>query len=287
MKKILLSVFFVLLLASCSQKTGEYGLSGLAAPKAESPAKEFSLASDTLSRTNAAPPAEVAMERKLIRQGYIRLEVKELANTADEIKNNITEIGGYISSTDMREDEVYMELRVPADKFDMLFKEIGGLGRVLSSNQNVEDITDSYYDLETRLKNAYVLEEKYRQYLGQAKNIEDILKVEQYLSDVRSRIENMEAQKRRYDKDVSYSILRVNLVLPPEKTSTAYPSFYDYLSALWLDVVSFFVGFVFILLRIIIFGIPILGAVLFFYWLLWGKLGLLRKLLVVLGRDKK
>lgn len=287
MKKIVFLLFAFLIVTGCSLAGGEKIQLKAEASKDLSFAPDVMLSKSVAPASEAAPESDSIEERKLIKQGYIDVEVKELDKAVDAVDKAIAGLGGYVSSIERHEDQVYLEVRVPAKAFDSLFKKVGGLGRVISSNQNVTDITDSYYDLDTRLKNAYALEEKYRQYLNQAKSIEDILKVEQYLSNVRSDIERMEAQKRRYDRDVSYSLLRITLRLPPEKASTAYPVFSDYLSGLWLDVVQFFISFIFVVLRIVIFGVPILAALLFFYWLLWGKVGVLRKLLRLLSADKK
>jgi hypothetical protein len=50
------------------------------------------------------------------------------------------------------------------------------------------------------------------------------------------------------------------------------------------NIVDFFVGFFKVLLYIVIFGIPVISVVAFFYWLLIGKKGLLIKLFKKLSK---
>jgi hypothetical protein len=50
------------------------------------------------------------------------------------------------------------------------------------------------------------------------------------------------------------------------------------------NILDFFVGFFKILLYIVIFGIPVVAVVAFFYWLLNGKKGLIIKLFKKLSK---
>ena len=56
-------------------------------------------------------------------------------------------------------------------------------------NINAEDITDSYFDTETRLENLEKSLEKYYQFLDEAKTVEDMLAIQTRIDEITTDIE--------------------------------------------------------------------------------------------------
>lgn len=103
-------------------------------------------------------------------------------------------------------------MRVKAESFDAAMSDIKAVAQdVTYESISTDDVTSEYVDIEARLKNAYAEEASYVAVLARATTVEDILKVQDYLSQVRAEIESMEAQKKYYDSQTSYSTIYVTM----------------------------------------------------------------------------
>lgn len=221
------------------------------------------------------------MERKLIKNGYIQLEVSSLQEAESSIKNWCSSFGGYIESNNQNERNGSMSVRIPSSNFEAAMDSAGNLGSVKSKNVSSQDVSESFYDLQTRLETKKIMRERLQKYLESAKDIKDMLQIEKELNSVISDIESMEGRMKRLTGQIDYSQIYVNYELPfrsDENHGFVMPDFGDGFRRFVSTVLDFFIGFFKIICYIIIFGIPLIAALGFFYWLLFGKLGLLKRL---------
>ena len=219
-------------------------------------------------------------DRKLIKTGSISLEVEQLAATEEAVLAWCQSFGGYVASSFNHETNAAFTVRIPAVHFDAAMAAAGNLGRVRSRNISTQDVSEQFYDLRTRLDTRKILQDRLQSYLAQAKDMEDLLHIERELNSTLTEIESMEGRMRRLSNQIDYSTITVDLQLPYRTTDQGFqwPSLDRNVRRFLSNVVDFFVGFVAVVLYIIIFGIPILGLVALLYWLLLGRVGLLRKI---------
>lgn len=219
-------------------------------------------------------------DRKLIKTGSISLEVEQLAATEEAVLAWCQSFGGYVASSFNHETNAAFTVRIPAVRFDDAMAAAGNLGRVRSRNISTQDVSEQFYDLRTRLDTRKILRDRLQSYLAQAKDMEDLLHIERELNSTLTEIESMEGRMRRLSNQIDYSTITVDLQLPYRTTDQGFqwPSLDRTVRRFLSNVVDFFVDFVAIVLYIIIFGIPILGLVVLLYWLLLGRVGLLRKI---------
>lgn len=179
---------------------------------------------DSSSQYNAIQPEAEAYERKIITSGSISLEVTDFDNKMDSIADLAERNGGYVESSyvdnivsydiDSKGEKLKtgnMTLRLPAAKFSSTMEEIKTMGEVINQNSNSVDISDQYYDTATRIDNLKVQENRLRELLTMANNVDEVLKIENELNRVRTEIDLMTTNIRRWDKQVSLSTLYVNL----------------------------------------------------------------------------
>lgn len=250
----------------------DYGMAYEEAAEMESPAG----ASNGINGNGASQ-----MERKLIKNGYIQLEVASLQEAEASIKNWCASFGGYIESNNQNERNGSMSVRIPSSSFEAAMDSAGNLGSVKSKNVSSQDVSESFYDLQTRLETKKIMRERLQKYLESAKDIKDMLEIERELNSVISDIESMEGRMKRLTGQIDYSQIYVNYELPfrsDENHGFVMPDFGDGFRRFVSTVLDFFIGFFKIICYIIIFGIPLIAALGFFYWLLFGKLGLLKRL---------
>lgn len=219
-------------------------------------------------------------ERKLIKTGSISLEVEQLASAEEAVLEWCQSFGGYVASSFNHETNAAFTVRIPAVHFDAAMAAAGNLGRVRSRNVSTQDVSEQFYDLQTRLDTRKILRDRLQAYLTQAVNMEDLLGIERELNSTLTEIESMEGRMRRLSNQIDYSTITVDLQLPYRTTDQGFqwPSLDRNVRRFLSNVVDFFVDFVAIVLYIVIFGVPILALVAFLYWLLLGRLGLLKRI---------
>lgn len=226
-------------------------------------------------------PAEaVEFERKLIKTANVSIEIKNLSDCEQKINDWVKNLGGYITNSSSWEYGASFTVRIPSKDFDSAMNQVGDFGRVLNRNINSEDVSDNYYDLQSRLQTKYILRDKLSSYLSQAKDIKDLLEIERQLNQVIEEIESTESRLKRLSGQIDYSTIYLDLQFERGKDEGGI-IFPDFKNA-WNDFVSNIISFLWWLVKAIfyiaIFGAPLVGVVALLFWLLFGKVGLLIKL---------
>lgn len=303
-----LVLFLSLSVISCSKASFSDGASGAAmAPAASPTARTFSKAASAqyAGRDMVMAEMEVAeesfasssengggasVERKLIRNASLTVEVKNLEESLAAAEALAENMGGYVSNSDTSQTRVWLTLRIPAGKFDEAVSGAEAFGRLLSRSVSVDDVSEEYYDLDTRLQTRKILHEKLSGYLKQASSVEDLLEVERQLNDVQSEIESMEGRMRRLNDLIALSTINVTMQLPSYSETNHSGLVLPDLPGKFRETVSsilrFFSTLLMTVIVVIICGIPLVIAIGFLYWLSFGKLGLVKKLFAKLRGEK-
>lgn len=160
----------------------------------------------------------VSAERRIIRNGNISLTVNDVDKSRDAVGELATGLGGYtVSSSFSGKDEELkgsITIRVPDDKFEQALSELRKMAvKVQSESSYSQDVTEEYIDLSARLKNAEATESQYLALLAKAVSVEDILKVQERLSQVRSEIEQIKGRMQYLERQTSMSLITVFLSL--------------------------------------------------------------------------
>jgi hypothetical protein len=87
-------------------------------------------------------------------------------------------------------------------------------GTVVSAQQNVEDVTDQVVDLEARLRTLRAERDRLRELYQEANSTEEVLAVEERLSEVQTEIERAEARLASLERRVALSTVTVEIREP-------------------------------------------------------------------------
>ncbi|WP_026509340.1 MULTISPECIES: DUF4349 domain-containing protein [unclassified Butyrivibrio] len=177
---------------------------------------------DSEGATNGGAADEITEEkatnkRKLITNMSMRAESKEFDKTLDFIKNRTTELGGYIESFSTEkssyndERTANLTLRIPEEKLTGFVDEFSQNSNITSQEMNVTDVTLTYADLESHRNALRAEEQQLLSLMEKAETIEDIMTIQDKLTDVRYQLESMESQLRTYDNQITFSTLNVTL----------------------------------------------------------------------------
>lgn len=292
MKK-LRSVFIVLLgictlcVFSCSQNAPARGFSGADAvmnksvPEAPAMSSKQEAARSQAGSSNIQVPAG----RKLIYTASVEIVTANPQEIVKILNTELVNFGGYVASQDIWEDGITYEVRVPVEKLNRFMDLLPNLGKIRRQSLQARDVTDYYYDLENRVKNKRILVERYQTYLKSAKNVEDLLNIERFLNDATADLESLEGSFKGLVNQVDYAT--VTLTIESEiKSSSSKPTLWERLRDLFIAFGSGIQSFVVIIVGILLYGIPLILVAILFWWLLFGKVGLLRKLFKLAGVSK-
>ncbi|WP_281167077.1 DUF4349 domain-containing protein [Brachyspira innocens] len=148
---------------------------------------------------------------------------------------------------------------------------------VENKNINTKDVTDTYYDTENRIKNREILLEKLRNYLREAKNIDEILKVEDRINTLTYEIESMKGTLENLNSSVNYSKVTLN-ISDREAIKSGNNNLYNKYINLISFLKAFFSSIGFFLIGFVAVSIPIVLIAALFYYICFGKIGLIKKL---------
>ena len=158
----------------------------------------------------------VNTERKIVKTGYLTLEVDSVVETMGEVTRLAKELGGYVVSSNKHEDEGVVlgrvAIRVPVERFDEAFNRLRQLAvDVPYESTEGRDITEEYTDLEAQLRNLEATEAQYLALLEKANKVEEILKVQRELSNVRREIERIKGRMQYLERTSDMALIEANL----------------------------------------------------------------------------
>ena len=251
-------------------------------------AVEYSMAEENELLVPAAPPRPFPegrslendlAERKLTKYAHIRIRVEDLEKTDSAITELMAHHNAYAVSTSIDENSShYYFIRVPSMSYNDFLDGMDGIGRVLSRSENTEDVTLRYYDLEGRLAVKLELLKTFRSYLGRARNIEEILSVETRIAELQNEIDGTGSMLRDLANRVDFASVELTILGPVTFTPYRGPTLSERFKELAGNFGQFMLTLALVFAGIVMYGIPILAAAAFFFWLLFGKIGLLKKL---------
>ena len=285
----------MLFICSCNEKgsaKGVYSTNSSAKLAMKSVAMADSLSFDTAeyemveesiespALRQAQEPLEPTYERKLIRTGNVSLEVQSLSDAEEKIAAWAKSLGGYVTNANTWEMGAGFTVRIPSERFDQAMADAGNFGRVTNRSINSQDVSDNYYDIKSRLETKYILRDKLSNYLSQAKDIKDLLEIEHQLNSVIEDIESTESRFKRLSNQIDYSTIYIDMHFAHGKDEGGIilPDVKESWNTFVSNIIAFFWGLLKVLFYIVIFGIPLIALAAFFFWLLFGKVGLLVKL---------
>ncbi len=163
--------------------------------------------------TSAAQKAAAPVERKLVREGELSLEVDSVATFRAQLEREVNAIGGHVMNGSVQNEDGQASsgqftLRLPQDKLASFADKCRAWGTVTQENLRTREITAEYYDERARLTNAQKLERRLLALVDEnAPSMKDLLEVERELARVREQIETLEGRLRLYDDQVALATL--------------------------------------------------------------------------------
>jgi len=161
--------------------------------------------------------ASSSMNRKLIRNAEVVLEIASFDDAIQKITALATEERGYVATTSSEKQangklKGQVAVKILPENLDLFLQKIRGLGELKNQTLGTEDVTKAYFDTESRLKNARVMEQRLIDMLKKkSDDINDLLQVEKELGRVREQIEQMQGELKYWDSQVQFATVTIQL----------------------------------------------------------------------------
>jgi len=181
--------------------------------------------------TKFTPPRIVRddWDKKIIKTAEVTLELKDYFSYNKQLHAGIKAYGAYIaseeqtSSPDRTANEI--TIKVPVDQFDNLVNSFSGEGiTVLQKKINSEDVTEEVVDTKSRMEAKKQVRDRYLQLLKQAKNMKEILEVQNEINSIQEDIESAAGRVGYLSHQSSYSTIHLHYFqylngVTPQQTS--------------------------------------------------------------------
>ncbi len=239
---LILALFLMLSLCACGASASRSeakaaGVSYMAADEAawpaEEPMAEASMAYDSANGLSpaGAPQAsgdtESAAARKpdkIIYSANVQVETTAFEESLAKLDALVEEYGGWVESSSLngsnyadksrgavsRRSASYT-LRIPSDRFQELMSSLSDLGNIPYSHIYTENVTAQYYDVQARLTAYTAQEQRLLEMMELAESVEDVIILEDRLTEVRYQIERLQTSLNNWDRQVSYSTVYLDL----------------------------------------------------------------------------
>ncbi len=181
--------------------------------------------------TEDGDPADLASEnRKIVYTGNVSLQTLEYDNSAKSIHDKITQYGGFIESENTSNNDPYwyykdrtgssarrtrrnlsITARIPAEKFDAFMEDLKNDGQVINTSVNAENISVSYANHDASRKALEIEQERLLKMMEKAETIEEMIAVEERLTQVERELGNEKTTLSAMDRDVNFSTIYINL----------------------------------------------------------------------------
>lgn len=278
MKNIIYSFIIIILISCARANTDNYGTIQTTADNSFEEESVSERKTESFNNYNSKNEIEEnnIKERKLIISVDLSVNSKDIEKSYKSIEEKVKEYKGYFENIDSYKYRYFIALRIPKDNLYNFLEFIENNQNVQNKNINTEDITENYYDIENRIKNREALLDKLRNYLKEAKNIEEILSVEDRINNLTYEIERMKGNFENLTSLIEYS--KVNITIKNPEAMRRNVNFYDKFLYTINFLKYFFSSIIFFLIGFVAIAIPIVLLLALFYYIAFGKIGLIKKL---------
>jgi|GEM_PF-3293464 len=221
----------------------------------------------SLDQTEKAVSVEAAVDRKIIRDANLTIEVVSTIEAQQRVTSIAETLGGFVVTSEARQRQdsepakrtldIKLVIRVPSGQFNSALEQIEKLATNLTErNVTGQDVTEEFIDLDARLKTQKALEVQFLDIMKQAKKVDDALEVQSQIADVRTEIEKLEGRRRFLESKSSLSTITVSIHTPTPIVVTASGFTYTIREAL-SDSIDVATGIVLFFIRFAIVVTPV------------------------------
>lgn len=157
-----------------------------------------------------------SQEQLVIRNASLSIVVKDAGESMKSIETMVDGLNGWIVSSNLWEvNDVKrgnISVRIPAEHLDSFLDQIESLANVVTNRVVTgQDVTDEYVDIQSDLTNLESTRDRVRNFLDDARTVEEALKVNTELSRLEGDIERLTGRMAYLEKSARYSQVSIDI----------------------------------------------------------------------------
>ncbi len=156
--------------------------------------------------------------RKLIKRVTMEIQTEEYDNFITSVKSLIASTGAYIQNSTVYDRNgknsnriATLVVRVPADRLTEFNDGIYGGATVTYFNEDLDDVTASYTDIQSRIESLKIELDALNKLLAEAVDLQYVISLHDRITDIRYELDRYESSIRNYDELISYSTVTLNI----------------------------------------------------------------------------
>lgn len=162
------------------------------------------------------PRSDRLANAKMVYTANIEAETMDFDACAADLEALVEELGGYMeyASASSYSDGLRAgsyTARIPSARFTTFLKSVGDLSHIVDQSKSSENISERYYDTESRLTTQKTKLERLQMLLARAENMEDIIALESAIAETELQIEQLTGSLRHYDALVDFATIEIRL----------------------------------------------------------------------------
>lgn len=243
--------FLFLSLVACSSKPNNAAIT-----ESESVSNAVNAAEPATTTNNIGSTAQnINPTAKIIRNATVKMQVENFRESLSAIENTIRTYQAYIASSNETHADNQLEntltIRVPAANLDLLLNKLISHSSYLNyKNITSEDVSTEFIDITARIKSKKAVEERYLTFLKDAKNVKEMLELENEIRKIREEIEATQARINYLNDQTAYSTITLEVYQPTTVVSptgnTYWVRIVNAIGTGWDMLVSLFIGLLYI-----------------------------------------
>lgn len=166
----------------------------------------------------ASGESGTARQEKIIRNASFTVKTTDYDTDLDRLQSLARDMGGRVEYLNTYGDastgqtrSASLTLRIPAQRLDEFLAGAEGIGNVTAMTQEMQDVSDSYYDVKTRLETQQKKLERLQSMFTSADKVSDLIEIESAIADAQYYIDRYTSQLKSYDAKVDYSTVSVSV----------------------------------------------------------------------------
>jgi hypothetical protein len=174
------------------------------------------------------PNTPSGVDQLIIRTAAITVIVQDVAGTQAQIWSTAEGLGGFVtnSTASGSGDEIrgQITIRVPTVAYATAMDRLRKFGKVDSEKSDAQDVSEEYVDISSRRTNLELTLQQLQGFLGQAKNVDEALKVQSQLNIVQNDLERIKGRMAYLENRANFSTITATLLPVVEKKPAPTPT---------------------------------------------------------------
>ena len=187
---------------------------------------------EALNKDTATTQASLPVNQKLIRKIWLEAETEDMNQLLSSVEERIAQLQGYVEARQIRNGSAYsgkryryaeLTIRIPAQELDSFVDSVKDASNITNTRETTDDVTLSYVEQESKVVALETEQTRLLELLAKAESMDDILRIEERLTEIRGQLEKVKSQLRVYDNMVNYGTVYLNITEVTEYTQVVEP----------------------------------------------------------------